>query len=178
MEILWLIYKQHVAQQLLLSTAVCLCCSVYRMFCLKALNVVDRQLSRGPAAYVGHMTSIVSQDRVWLYAITCMLSMHPRSRNNPSTLVHARLNDPDGDCCLSRAGLHQPLYGARGQHACQCLTLYVTLWLYELTGSFSLPWKAARFFLTRYLGMGNREGLFSVRFWSLRGQKKERVTNL
>lgn len=88
--------------------------------------------------------------------------MHPCSCNNPSTLVHVRQNDPDGDCCISRAGLHQPLYGARGA-ACLSMSRSICnlVTVYELTGSFSLPWKAGRFFFWQdILEWGTGRGCF------------------
>lgn len=81
-------------------------------------------------------------------------------------------------CGMERV-LHQQsgppsgLYGARGLHPCHCLTIWNP-------GTASANWvifptleSRKGFFLTRYLGNGNREGLFSVCFWRLWGQKKK-----
>lgn len=95
--------------------------------------------------------------------------MHPQNCNSLSALVylvHGKQNDLDcwRDCCLSRACHQQFLSGTCGQHACQCLSLYVIVAVFELTGSFPLTVMVNRNVFARI--SGNREQ-WREAFWLL-----------
>lgn len=127
------------------------------------------------AAYVGHMTSIVSQDLgpsvtvgSYIYVIhtviihlpLCiggkMIQMETAASGPPS----APLWCPWAACLLMSHSM------------CNLVTVY------ELTGSFSLPWKAGRvvFFWQDILEWGTGRGCFLSAFGAS-GGKKKRVTN-